>query len=78
MFASDPPKEFDCLQSVGLPAEAALNDYVKAAKTWSACFDDANCSNASVKPKLQARWDKAATQVRRANAGLVRMARSTS
>jgi len=54
--------EFACL-SAGLPLEKALKEYVAASDEWTTCFKDVNCSNDSVKPKLQAHWAKATVLV---------------
>lgn len=55
---------FQCL-SVGVHLENAMNDYAKAADTWSTCFNDVNCSNDSIKPQLQAQWSKASDEVQK-------------
>jgi hypothetical protein len=64
--ANDPT----CLTSVGLPAEQALNHYAKATRVWDSCFDDINCSNDSIEPKLRRYWDKASTSIDAAKDGL--------
>jgi hypothetical protein len=64
--ANDPA----CLASVGVPAERAFNQHAKATRVWSSCFDDFNCSNDAIKPKLQRYWDKASTAVEEAKSGL--------
>lgn len=55
---------------VGVQAENALNDYVKAAQIWSKCIDDFNCSTDSIKPQLQAQWSKATSAVSKAKRSL--------
>lgn len=59
-----------CLSEVGVPAEKALNQYVKAASAWGDCFDDIDCSNDTVDPTLQRHWSKATPLVERAKDGL--------
>jgi hypothetical protein len=61
--------DFQCL-GAGLPAEKALNAYAKAANIWDTCFNDINCSNDSIKPQLQAQWDKAGSQAEDAKSKL--------
>lgn len=50
-----------CITTVGQPAENAFNDYVKAYNTWNDCFTKTGCTNASIKPRLQADWADATT-----------------
>src|SRR6266568_2667268 len=45
-----------CFSLVGVPAEAALNDYISAYNTWNACVSNISCTNASIKSKLKAKW----------------------
>ena len=63
----------DCLTDVGVPAEKAFNEYVKAANTWGKCFDDFDCSNDSIRPALQRRWSRASDKVDEAKRGLGEM-----
>lgn len=49
----------NCLSNVGVPAENALNHYVKAFNAWNACVGKLSCTNAKIKPKLQAEWSAA-------------------
>jgi hypothetical protein len=60
----------ECLSGVGLPAEDALNEYVKASNTWGDCVDDINCDNDSIQPELQGHWAKASLAIDRADRGL--------
>jgi hypothetical protein len=64
--ANDPT----CITTVGLPAEAAFNQYVKATRVWNDCFEDFNCSNDSIEPALHRHWEKASRSVEKARDGL--------
>ena len=72
-FGGSDPKQLDCLTTVGLPAEEAMNEYAKAAGTWDECFDDINCDNDSIQPELQRRWSSASRKANRAQRGLDKM-----
>jgi hypothetical protein len=63
----------DCLTAVGLPAEEALNQYMKASSKWSDCIDDYSCSTDSIQPALQSRWTSAQTKIESAKSGLADM-----
>jgi hypothetical protein len=59
-----------CLSKVGVPAEKALNAYIKAANAWNSCVTNYSCSMARVKPKLQASWATATVKLAAAKTGL--------
>jgi hypothetical protein len=59
-----------CVTSVGIPAEAAFNQYVKASNIWGECFDDINCDNDSIEPDLHNHWNKASNSIDSADRGL--------
>jgi hypothetical protein len=48
-----------CLGGVGLPAERAFNEHVKAANAWHRCLTDTKCSLPSIKPALSRYWASA-------------------
>ncbi|KAA1422508.1 hypothetical protein FE697_015350 [Mumia zhuanghuii] len=52
-----------CLTAVGVKLETALNHYTKANRLWSDCVSDFDCDMDDVDPKIQARWQKARSQV---------------
>jgi uncharacterized protein HemX len=60
----------ECVTNVGLPAEQAFNQFVKASRIWDDCFDDIDCDNDSIEPDLQAHWTKGSLAVDRADRGL--------
>jgi hypothetical protein len=49
-------KDPRCLGGVGLPAEKAFNEHVKAANEWHRCLTDVKCSLSSIKPALTRHW----------------------
>ena len=59
-----------CLSVVAVPAEAAMNAYVKAYNKWNNCFNDDYCTTDSISPELQAPWGTATGKIERAQAGL--------
>jgi hypothetical protein len=59
-----------CTSRVGVPAEAALNAYIRAYNTWNDCISDLNCSTDSINSQLQGPWATAASKLDRARAGL--------
>lgn len=63
-----------CTAEVGVPAENALNEYVKSENIWTKCFDDPDCDDSSIKDSLRQHWSKATQYVDRANRGLASMA----
>jgi hypothetical protein len=65
--------DIDCIGSVGVPLEGALNQYVKAANIWDDCFEDIYCENDSIDPELQSHWEKAGRLATRASKGLAAM-----
>lgn len=65
--------DIDCIGSVGVPLEGALNQYVKAANIWDACFEDIYCENDSIDPELQSHWEKAGRLATKASKGLAAM-----
>lgn len=62
--------EFDCLDSVGTPAEKAFNRYIQAANDWGECVSEAGCSSETVEPVLQRRWRIASHFLSEADDGL--------
>jgi len=60
----------ECVRLVGVPAEAALNQYIQAVNAWSKCIQDINCSNEQVKPTLQRHWAAATTKIMQARDGV--------
>ena len=52
-------KDAQCLGGVGLPAENAFNEHVKAARVWHRCLVSPGCRVASIRPALRRRWAKA-------------------
>lgn len=59
-----------CLEEVATRAEDALNEYIKAFRLWSDCFDRYACSNDTIDSKLQARWANASNAIDSAARGL--------
>jgi len=45
--------DYQCIASVGVPAERAVNQYFKAYNIWDECFGDFDCSVESVEPLMQ-------------------------
>ena len=66
----------DCTSKVGIPAENALNDYVRAYNTWNDCIGNVDCSTDSIDSQLQPEWAKATTRVDKAKANLTAMTTS--
>jgi hypothetical protein len=60
----------ECVTEVGIPLEKALNAYVKAYNIWNNCFEDIDCSNDSIKRRLQKHWARATGQIARAEQNL--------
>jgi hypothetical protein len=48
-----------CLHDVALPLANAVLEYADAGDTWNKCVVKPSCTNASIKPQLQAHWSKA-------------------
>lgn len=67
--------DLDCLGDVAVPAERALNHYMRAQQVWEECIDDFGCNLDSVDPQLQRLWGKATDQVTNADKGLRDLAR---
>jgi hypothetical protein len=59
----------ECLNAAA-DGEAAFNAYVKASNIWNRCFGDIDCSNASIKTKLQRNWSKATRKIQSAETAL--------
>jgi hypothetical protein len=65
----------DCVVEVGLPAEKALNLYVKASNLWNNCVGNFNCDfDKDLEPKLQERWAEASVKLDDAQEGLDELA----
>jgi hypothetical protein len=61
----------DCLTSVQLPAERALNRYVEAYNIWNNCVGNGpSCTEADVMTKLEAKWAEATSHIDAAETGL--------
>ena len=60
----------ECLSQVGLPAEDAMNSYIKADTTWNDCIVQLSCDTDSIDPELQQRWNTASSKIRDAQSGL--------
>lgn len=60
----------NCVNKVGIPAEDAMNDYIKAYQTWNACIEETGCSTDSIESKLQTQWSKATTKINEAATAL--------
>lgn len=52
-----------CLEHVGVPAEDAMNAYIRANNTWNDCISDIDCDNDSITPDLQSEWADASQLV---------------
>jgi hypothetical protein len=63
-------KDPRCLGGVGIPAEKAFNEHVKAANAWHRCLTDLKCKLDSIKPTLTRHWAKASRLARGAQANL--------
>jgi hypothetical protein len=64
-----------CVQRVGVPLEAAYNEYNKSHNKWNACIDDYYCSVEGAKLReLQNHWSKASAKIARADGALSRPA----
>jgi hypothetical protein len=46
----------DCLRGPAATAERAVNDYVRAANTWTRCVADRGCPPESARPRVEKRW----------------------
>jgi hypothetical protein len=62
-----------CAAHVGLPAEKAVNEHIKARRLWHDCLGRIGCSGASIKPRLQPYWSRAARLTERAGRDLEAM-----
>lgn len=60
----------ECAQRVGIPAEAALNEYVKAHTQWQDCIQTSGCETSFIESNLQGYWTKAHEKVVEADQGL--------
>lgn len=64
-----------CIQRVGVPLEAAYNEYNKSHNKWNACIEDYYCSVEGAKLReLQSHWSKASGRIARADRALSRPA----
>jgi hypothetical protein len=59
-----------CTSGVGVPAEAALNAYIRAYNTWNDCISDDYCSTDSIDSQLQGPWSSATLKITRARTAL--------
>lgn len=53
----------NCLSKIGVPLEDAFKAYTTAGTLWNDCITSTSCTNASVKPKLQAQWTIASGRI---------------
>lgn len=63
-----------CLRRVAVPAERALNTYVKSFNKWNGCVVDVECNSSSLEKRQQKRWAQASTDTLKAAANLAAMA----
>lgn len=63
-----------CLRRVAIPAERALNTYVKSFNKWNGCVVDVDCNPSSLEKRQQKRWAQASTDAVKAAANLAAMA----
>ena len=66
--------DVSCTLAVGVPAENALNLYVKANNTWNRCIGNFGCDIDGIDPTLQRDWRKASREIRKARRGLADVA----
>lgn len=60
-----------CLKKVGIPLEAAYNDFTAAGNAWSKCIDDYNCDVTKDKlPGMQKKWTHAGKMIDKSKAAL--------
>lgn len=59
-----------CVQKVGIPAEKALNAYIRASDTWNNCITNLWCSTDSIDSELQLEWAIATLDIDTAEANL--------
>jgi hypothetical protein len=52
-----------CVSGPAAKAEAAFNQYLRAANTWGECAATAGCAASEVEGKLQKRWKQASTKL---------------
>jgi Protein of unknown function (DUF2510) len=64
----------DCLGNVGVPAEHAMNSYLKADTIWNDCISSLGCDVDSIDPQLQQRWTAASNNIQQAQSGLHQIA----
>jgi len=64
----------DCLTTVGLPMEQALNKYASAYNIWNDCVSDLYCDNSSITGRLRTRWDSANEYIQSAEDALNELA----
>jgi hypothetical protein len=64
----------DCLTTVGLPMEKALNKYTSAYNIWNDCVSDLYCDNSSITGRLRTRWDGANEYIQSAEDALDELA----
>lgn len=63
--------DVSCVSQVGIPAEKAFNQYVKANNRWSDCIVDLYCDlDADAMPAIQERWARATVLLDRADRNL--------
>ena len=62
-----------CVGQVGIPAETAFNEHIRASNLWGTCVRDIACSTASIRARLRRRWARAATLTHRARTNLEAM-----
>lgn len=60
----------ECLDQVAVPAERAFNAYIRAYNVWNRCVSNIDCTNASIKKRLQRQWANASFAILEADASL--------
>jgi hypothetical protein len=67
-YEAVPVKKLDgsCLDGPASDAEAAFNQYLRAANTWGECAGTAGCAASEIEGKLQRRWRTASKSLDKA------------
>jgi hypothetical protein len=59
-----------CLGQVGVHAEKAMNEWVKAGEIWNECVGDLYCDDDSIDPERQVHWLSASGSLQKATDGM--------
>jgi hypothetical protein len=71
--------DVDCISEVGVPAENAFNQYVKANNRWDACIFDYDCDlDVDAMPKIQDRWARATLLLEKAGRNMETLGQTES